>query len=134
MHCPSCRKEFHSDPDEVAVYLFDTPKDKNTNAFCFTIELCPSCNSAVVIYQEGNAKSDGSIMTKINFSEVIFPLKPNSVLSNEIPDEYKDEYMEAYTALQYSPKASAALSRRLLQKLLEQKNENTKERSIYRNR
>lgn len=124
MRCPTCRKEFHAQPDRRQAYFLvneEDPEDDSGAAFGVAIQLCPSCHNMVVIYQEGEAVESGGeakIMT-IKSERVIFPETDSGrELPSEVPNKYRSEFEEASVAYEYSAKASAALSRRLLQKVL----------------
>jgi len=120
MRCPTCRKEFHPQPDEKETYAFSEPKSPQENAFAFLIQLCPSCFQPLVVYQEGQANSSRSpeYLRSVTHQEVVYPASRTAEIPDEVPEPYQRDLEEAITALEYSPKASAALSRRLLQRLL----------------
>lgn len=122
MKCPTCRKEFHPQPDKKQAY-FSASDDKDSEAgFGIAVQLCPSCHNLVVIYQEGTAIETTEVwLTDIEHEEVIYPESSEHELPEEIPDTFRNDFEEAAQALEYSPKASAALSRRLLQKVLREK-------------
>jgi len=127
MRCPSCRKEFHHQPDVSKVYSFEKEPAKDTfegelaerNAFNFGIQLCPSCCQPIVVYQEGYTfPTATNRLIRVEFSKIVYPHSSYSELPDEVPKEYQSDYQEATTIIDHSPKASAALSRRLLQKVL----------------
>jgi hypothetical protein len=120
MRCPSCRKEFHPQPDESETYAFSKQKSPKVNAFSFLIQLCPSCFQPLVVYQEGLANSTHTpeYLLDVSRQEVVFPAGRAAETPEEVPEPFQRDLEEATTALEYSPKASAALSRRLLQRVL----------------
>jgi len=132
MRCPSCRKEFHPQPNLTQNYWVADDDENSRDAFGVVIQLCPSCQEMVVIYRagEGSERSDGSIdLYLVKQSYVIYPEEKNLLVPDEVPQEYRGELEEANSALSYSAKASAALSRRLLQKVLN-KELNIKKRDL----
>ena len=120
MRCPTCRKEFHPQPDESQTYAFSEPESPSKNAFAFLIQLCPSCFQPLVVYQEGKGDSLRSpeYILDVAHQEVVYPGKPGTDIPEEVPADFQADLVEAQIALDYSPKASAALSRRLLQRVL----------------
>lgn len=120
MRCPTCRKEFHAQPDGIESYFFEKPKAPRVNAFSFSAQLCPACHNPIVIYTEGfaNERVDSVRIWEISSQQIVYPHQRSSNLPDEIPEAYAQEFQEAAVAVEYSPKASAALSRRLLQKTL----------------
>lgn len=123
MKCPTCKKEFHPQPDHVETYASDQGTKKSKEGFGIAVQLCPSCNHLVVSYREGDIfeGSSRTVMTSVHEETVIYPESTNKELSDEVPEPYRKDFNEALLALEYSPKASAALSRRLLQKILREK-------------
>lgn len=120
MRCPTCRKEFHAQPDGLESYFFEKPISPRVNAFSFSVQLCPACHNAIVIYREGfaNDKFDSPHIREVATEEIVHPHQRSSSLPDEVPEAYALDLQEASVALEYSPKASAALARRLLQKTL----------------
>jgi hypothetical protein len=119
MRCPTCRKEFHPQPDFSHGYWADDQPNSYA-AFAVYGQKCPSCHSLVLGLEKGRGRvDDGEIVIDLpNTDLTIYPIGKDSVLSTDIPDSYRADYEEARAVLDISPKASAALSRRLMQKIL----------------
>lgn len=117
MKCPTCRKEFHPQPDRSRAYSF-AGDEMSDAGYGITVQLCPSCHNMIVIYQEGKISGGGTHVAQVTNEYIIFPILSKRDLPEEVPDQYRSEYEEASNAVEYSSKASAALSRRLLQKVL----------------
>ena len=120
MKCPTCRKEFHPQPDRRQAYFFASDDDESDLGFGVAVQLCPSCHNLVIIYQEGRAvQGTGDVrLIEISTEYIVYPETTTRELPKEVPSAYREEFEEATLAYEYSPKASAALSRRLLQKVL----------------
>lgn len=121
MLCPSCKKEFHPQPDQLITYR----NDNFTNmGYRFSVQRCPSCQEFIIIREYGVTHwSNEFYMHEVTEVDIIYPPSeaPQKTLAPDIPKEFRDDFLEAFIGLKFSNKASAALSRRLLQKLLHQK-------------
>lgn len=144
MRCPTCKKEFHSQPDHIHTYCLDEYYDPSIDSMCtealicdptdydsellsrgceFLTQKCPSCAEVMVIRKTGRGAYPRATPTQFclieeDFIEIIYPKNEHFSVASEVPDEYRNDFLEASGILVYSPKASAALSRRLLQKVL----------------
>lgn len=121
MRCPSCKKEFHIQPDAKKYYWAVGEDEDSKAAFGVAVQLCPSCHELVVIYREGlGMEIRGEIFIEdLDIKEfVAYPETSSRSVPKEVPPAFKSDFLEACSALEFSAKASAALSRRLLQKVL----------------
>jgi len=124
MKCPICTKEFHPQPDGRYAYMWaEQEEDGIERGFGIAVQLCPSCQNMVLIYQEGEAYdgASGVHLTEVQSEKIVYPNSAGKILPEEVPEDYRNEYGEAYSILSFSAKASAALSRRLLQKVFQNK-------------
>lgn len=121
MRCPSCKREFHLQPDASQNYWVADEDESAKDAFGISVQLCPSCHEMLVIYRSGIGRqhvSGGNLyFDEVNQSRVIYPEEQTFTVSGSVPQSYRNELEEAQAALDYSAKASAALSRRLLQRI-----------------
>jgi hypothetical protein len=119
MRCPTCKREFHPQPDHLKTYWTDNHADSDA-AVKFTIQQCPSCAETIVIRATGSGYDTGgtAVLTQIRESRIIYPEENAFSVAPEVPVDFAAEFQEANAALDYSAKASAALSRRMLQKVL----------------
>jgi hypothetical protein len=121
MRCPTCRKDFHPQPDHEQAYWANSPDAmKEQHVESIAVQTCPACDSILVIFRDGRHwRSTGeAVMHKVLSERIVFPSSDNRALPAEIPAPYSQDFVEASDALSYSSKASAALSRRLLQRVL----------------
>lgn len=128
MRCPTCKKEFHAQPDSWRTYWIDDISSPNNTAIAFLVQRCPSCHEFIVMKQQGKGTLGNFEVVEIDeqypsVTEVIYPIEDNGelIIPVEVPEEYRRDLLEAHSVLQLSPKSSAALSRRLLQKILHEK-------------
>jgi hypothetical protein len=122
MRCPTCKKDFHPQPDRLKNYWADSDPD-SANVVGYAIQQCPSCSETIVIRQlgRGGQLSDTIYINEVHKEVVIYPPEQKLVVPAEVPDDFREDFLEASAALEYSTKASAALSRRLLQRVLREK-------------
>ncbi|SEA39845.1 protein of unknown function [Thiothrix caldifontis] len=141
MRCPTCKKEFHPQPDHFATYsphekalkkskkashgALDSIQDTLSNMMVsrcrFSIQECPACKEIIVIREAGRGLVSDKSQILTTSTEIIYPQNKSIKINQEVPDDYRDDFLEAHAASDYSAKASAALSRRLLQKIFREK-------------
>jgi hypothetical protein len=121
VRCPTCKKEFYPQPDQIGSYWEDQDEG-STGAFRFSIQQCPSCYETIVIREKGTGSNTGFEdevwVADITETLIIYPQANEFSVAPEVPEDLAGEFQEANAALEYSAKASSALSRRLLQKVL----------------
>lgn len=82
---------------------------------------CPNCDEPLIYLLSGYYHYNDDVGCRMmipDFNKLIYPITPDNVTLEDVPNEYCEDYNEAKRVLPISSKASAALTRRLLQTIL----------------